>query len=98
MTIRAGEGVLALSNTANRDPAAFGAPDEFDIAGGRGARNHLGSGCGAHQRQGQNLAWLELRIVFDTLFRRVPRLRLAKLVEELPFKSDGQVYGLTICR
>lgn len=52
----------------------------------------------AHQCQGQNLARLELRIVFDTLFRRVPRLRLAKPVEELPFKSDGQVYGLTRCR
>jgi cytochrome P450 len=92
VTIRAGEGVLALSNTANRDPAAFDAPDEFDIA--RGARNHLGFGYGAHQCLGQNLARLELRIVFDTLFRRMPGLRLAKPVEDLPFKSDGQVYGL----
>ncbi|MFK0021234.1 cytochrome P450 [Streptomyces sp. NPDC090798] len=92
VTIRAGEGVLALSNTANRDPAAFEAPDEFDIE--RDSRNHLGFGYGAHQCLGQNLARAELRIVFDTLFRRLPGLRLTRPAEELPFKADGNVYGL----
>jgi cytochrome P450 len=92
VTIRAGEGVLALANAANRDPAAFDTPDEFDIE--RDARHHLGFGYGAHQCLGQNLARTELRIVFDTLVRRVPGLRLAQPVEELPFKVDGNVYGL----
>jgi cytochrome P450 len=92
MTIRAGEGVLILGNAANRDPAAFDDPDELDIE--RGAMNHVTFGYGAHQCLGQNLARLELQIVFDTLFRRIPGLRLATPAEDLPFKDDAAVYGV----
>ncbi|TVT45275.1 cytochrome P450 [Amycolatopsis rhizosphaerae] len=92
VTIRAGEGVLALGNTANRDPEAFDDPEEFDIE--RGARHHIAFGFGAHQCLGQNLARMELQIVFDTLFRRVPGLRLAVDAGELPFKDDANIYGL----
>lgn len=90
--IRAGEGVLGLSNTADRDPAVFPDPDAFDID--RGGRHHLAFGYGPHQCLGQNLARLELRIVLDTLFRRIPGLRCAVPVDELPFKNDVDIYGL----
>jgi cytochrome P450 len=90
--IRKGEGVVALGNTANRDPEAFDHPDELDV--NRGARHHVAFGFGAHQCLGQNLARMELQIVFDTLFRRVPGLRLAVPAGELPFKDDANVYGL----
>jgi cytochrome P450 len=90
--IRAGDGVVTLGNAANHDPDAFGQPDRLDI--GRGARHHVAFGFGPHQCLGQNLARIELQIVFDTLFRRVPGLRLAAPVEDLPFKDDGTVYGL----
>jgi cytochrome P450 len=90
--IHAGEGVVALGNAANRDPSAFADPDSLDIE--RGARHHIAFGFGAHQCLGQNLARLELQIVFDTLFARVPSLRLAAPVDELPFKDDAAIYGL----
>ena len=90
--IRAGEGVVVLSNAANRDPAAFPDGDRFDVE--RGARHHIAFGFGAHQCLGQNLARLELQIVFDTLVRRIPGLRLAAPVDELPFKDDANDYGL----
>jgi cytochrome P450 len=90
--VRAGEGVIALGNTANRDPAAFEHPDEFDVE--RGARHHIAFGFGAHQCLGQNLARMELQIVFDTLFARIPGLRLAAGPDELPFKDDAAVYGM----
>ncbi|UJW33388.1 cytochrome P450 [Saccharothrix sp. AJ9571] len=90
--IRAGEGVLGLSNAANHDPAAYDRPDELDIA--RGARNHVAFGFGAHQCLGQNLARMELQIVFDTLFRRVPGLRIDKPIDELDYKRNSTVYGL----
>ncbi|GGK22247.1 cytochrome P450 [Pilimelia terevasa] len=90
--IRAGEGVLALGNAANRDPEVFAEPHEFDID--RGARHHVAFGYGIHQCLGQNLARLELQVVFDTLFRRFPGLRLAVPMAELPFKDDAFVYGL----
>jgi cytochrome P450 len=92
MTIRAGEGVLALAYSANRDPEAFEDPDSFDIE--RGARHHVAFGFGPHQCLGQNLARMELQIVFDTLLRRIPDLRLAAPVADLPFKDDASVYGL----
>ncbi|MEV6638225.1 cytochrome P450 [Actinoplanes sp. NPDC051470] len=90
--IRAGEGVLALGYSANRDPRAFENPDELDIE--RSARHHVAFGFGPHQCLGQNLARMELQIVFDTLFRRVPTLELAVDVDELPFKDDANIYGL----
>jgi cytochrome P450 len=90
--IRAGDGVLALGYAANRDPGAFADPDELDIE--RGARHHVAFGFGPHQCLGQNLARMELQIVFDTLFRRIPELELAAPVDELPFKDDANIYGL----
>ncbi|MBB5153128.1 cytochrome P450 [Saccharopolyspora phatthalungensis] len=90
--IRAGEGVVALALAANHDPEVFDRPDELDLT--RSARQHVAFGFGPHQCIGQNLARLELQIVFDTLFRRVPGLRLATAVEDLPFKQDGTVYGV----
>jgi cytochrome P450 len=90
--IRAGEGVIALGNAANRDPEAFDDPDALDVE--RGARHHVAFGFGAHQCLGQNLARTELQIVFDTLFQRIPELRLATTVGNLPFKDDVVIYGL----
>jgi cytochrome P450 len=90
--IRAGEGVLALGYSANRDPRAFDNPDELDVE--RGARHHVAFGFGPHQYLGQNLARMELQMVFDTLFRRVPTLALAADVDELRFKDDANIYGL----
>ncbi|MFC5815234.1 cytochrome P450 [Nonomuraea harbinensis] len=90
--IKAGEGVIVSALSANWDPAAFKDPAELDVE--RGARHHLAFGFGPHQCLGQNLARMELQIVFDTLFRRVPALRLATPAEDLPFKSDAVVYGV----
>ncbi|RSM54204.1 cytochrome P450 [Amycolatopsis sp. WAC 01376] len=90
--IRAGEGVVGLSNAGNHDPDGFENPDTFDIE--RGARHHVAFGFGVHQCLGQNLARMELQIVFDTLFKRIPGIRIAVPVDELPFKHDSSIYGL----
>jgi cytochrome P450 len=92
VTVKAGEGVLTLGNAANHDPSVFEDPDRLDVT--RGARNHIAFGYGAHQCLGQNLARVELQIVFDTLFARVPTLRVDMPLSELPFKDDATVYGL----
>jgi cytochrome P450 len=92
VSIRAGDGVIVSTLSANWDPAAFKDPAELDIE--RGTRHHLAFGFGPHQCLGQNLARMELQIVFDTLFRRIPSLRLATLPEDLPFKTDAVIYGV----
>ena len=89
--IRAGEGVVVSGLSANRDPSVFPEPGELDV--GRGARHHLAFGYGPHQCLGQNLARLELQIVFDTLFRRIPGLRLAVAADEIAVKSDAVIFG-----
>jgi cytochrome P450 len=90
--IKAGEGLVALAATANRDEAAFEQPDGFDIT--RGARHHVAFGYGIHQCLGQNLARTELAMVFGTLFRRIPGLRLAVPMTEVPLKNDSFIYGV----
>jgi cytochrome P450 len=90
-TIRAGEGVVVLGYAANTDPAAFERPGELDIE--RGARHHVAFGFGPHQCLGQNLARLELQVVFDTLFRRIPGIRLTGPSAELKTK-EAIIFGL----
>lgn len=90
--IRAGEGVILPNDVANRDPAVFPGPDELDLR--RDARRHVAFGFGVHQCLGQNLARMELQVAYGTLYRRVPTLRLATDLERIPFKHDGQVYGV----
>ena len=90
--IRAGEGVIVADDIGNRDPDAFPDPDRLDI--GRDARHHVAFGFGVHQCLGQPLARLELQVVYGTLYRRMPTLRLAAELDEIPFKHDGSVYGV----
>ena len=90
--IRAGEGIIAPLPAANWDPKAFPDPEQVDIA--RSASHHHAFGWGPHQCVGQQLARVELQVVFSTLFRRVPTLRLAVDPSELRFKEDSQAYGI----
>ncbi|MEV6167932.1 cytochrome P450 [Streptomyces sp. NPDC051954] len=91
--IRAGEGIVVVNETANRDAGVFGDdPDGLDL--GRDARRHVTFGYGIHQCLGQSLARMELQVVYSTLYRRIPTLRLAAGVDDIPFKHDGFIYGV----
>ena len=90
--IRAGEGIIALNSAADRDKRVFADPDALDIA--RDTGQHMAFGYGIHQCLGQNLARLELQIVYTTLFERVPSLRLAIPFDEVPFKESANFYGI----
>jgi hypothetical protein len=37
---------------------------------------------------------MELQVVYSTLYRRIPQLRLAVDLADVPFKHDGLVYGV----
>ncbi|MET8627259.1 cytochrome P450 [Kitasatospora sp. NPDC004669] len=90
--IRAGEGVVCVINTANRDERQFPDGDQLDLS--RDARLHLAFGFGVHQCLGQPLARLELQIALDTILRRLPELRLAVPFEEIRFRGEMLVYGV----
>ena len=91
-TIRAGEGIIIDLAPANWDANAYPRPDEVDFT--RDASQELGFGFGRHQCVGQQLARAELQIVFQTLLRRIPTLRLAIPFDEVPFKHDRLAYGV----
>ena len=91
-TIRAGEGVVLAGDIANRDPSVFPDPDVLDLR--RNPRRHVAFGFGVHQCLGQPLARMELQVVYSTLYKRIPTLRLATTLEKIPFKHDGSVYGV----
>ncbi|OBK15981.1 cytochrome P450 [Mycobacterium asiaticum] len=91
-TIRAGEGIILDVAPANWDSRQFPEPDRLDLTRNDGP--HVGFGYGRHQCVGQQLARMELQIVLPTLFRRIPTLKLAVPVEELPFKHDALAYGV----
>jgi cytochrome P450 len=91
-TIRGGEGIIIDLAPANWDAAAYPEPDRLDLT--RDAGQQLGFGYGRHQCVGQQLARAELQIVFHTLVRRIPSLRLATPFDEIPFKHDRLAYGV----
>lgn len=92
VTVRAGEAVLPLFTTANRDPSVFSDPDRFDI--GRALANHLAFGAGAHHCPGAQLARLELQEAFRGLLSRMPGLQLAIPAEELRSKPGMALHSL----
>ena len=81
-----------MLGAANRDPAHQLDPDRLDLS--RGGTAHLAFGRGPHFCVGQPLARVELQVVYSTLYRRVPTLRLATELSTVPFKHDALVYGV----
>lgn len=70
--IRAGDRVIAVIGSANRDPAVFASPDTFDIT--RSPNPHLTFGYGTHFCLGAPLARLEAQIALPILHRRYPTM------------------------
>lgn len=67
--------MMPLLASANRDPAVFDRPDEFDIT--RSPNPHIAFSKGAHFCLGASLARMEARIAIGNLVARFPGLRLA---------------------
>jgi len=92
VVIPAGEQVMPLYSTANRDPSAFTDPDRFDVT--RDAASHLAFGAGVHHCLGAQLARVELQEAFRGLIGRLPGLRLAVPASDLEFKPGMAIHSL----
>lgn len=88
-TIRKGDRVMPLFQSACRDEELFADPDTFNID--RNPNNHMAFGFGAHTCVGQHLAKLELRVMFEQL---LPRLESIEVLGEGKVTHTNFVGGL----
>jgi cytochrome P450 len=84
-TLRAGQGVMLLYRSANRDEREFPEPDRFDIH--RRAPRILSFGHGTHVCLGQHVARLEARIMYEELLREIPDYEVVE-EEVVPARSE----------
>ncbi|MDH6579516.1 cytochrome P450 [Kitasatospora sp. MAP5-34] len=89
--VRAGEYVVPVINSANRDETVFPAAAQVDFS--RETNAHLGFGHGLHRCLGSALARLELRTALGALLLRLPGLRLAVPAGEITWCEGGLVRG-----
>lgn len=87
--MKAGDEVLLMYASGNRDERVFADPDRFDVT--RSPNNHIGFGFGTHFCLGSSLARIEIRIMFEELIRRLPDWRLAP-------GEDPKILGATFTR
>jgi cytochrome P450 len=79
--------VLILSATpGNFDEAVFSQPDVVDFD--RQSNPMLTFGRGIHACLGQQLARMELQVLWSTLLKRLPSVQLAVAPTEIPWRSD----------
>ncbi|ANI42157.1 cytochrome P450 [Mycolicibacterium vaccae] len=90
-SLKSGEKIMLMFESANFDEAVFGNPDEFDIH--RNPNSHLAFGFGTHFCLGNQLARLELRLMLTKVLQRLPDMRLAD-EGMLPLRPANFVSGL----
>lgn len=90
-SLKAGEKIMLMFESANFDETAFDNPEEFDIH--RNPNSHLAFGFGTHFCLGNQLARLELKIMLTKVLARLPDLRLAD-ESMLPLRPANFVSGL----
>jgi cytochrome P450 len=85
--LRAGDRVMVLFGSANRDERAFVDPDRFDV--GRRGTDHLAFGRGEHGCIGMQLARLEMDSLLRALARRVQRFEILESEQLLSNSLHG---------
>ncbi|KAH7123297.1 cytochrome P450 55A3 [Dactylonectria estremocensis] len=94
-TIRAGEGIIASNQSANRDEDIFPDPDVFNMHRDNSTHDALGFGFGPHRCVAEILAKTELETVFATLFQKLPGLKVATPLEEAGYFPRNKDIGIT---
>ncbi|KID94108.1 cytochrome P450, partial [Metarhizium majus ARSEF 297] len=92
--VKAGEGIIASNQSANRDEEIFTRPDEFDMHRKWPSQDALGFGFGEHRCIAEGLAKAELTTVFSTLFQQLPHLKLSVPISEIKYTPLHKDVGI----
>ncbi len=92
--IKKGDRVVMWYPAVNRDEDVFPNADVFDIT--RTPNEHLAFGIGEHFCLGAGFARLELRVLFEELFRRFPDIELAGPPQRLRSTFIGGIKHLPV--
>jgi cholest-4-en-3-one 26-monooxygenase len=93
--IKEGDKVVIYYGSANRDEDIFPDADAFDV--GRDPNPHVAFGPGGpHFCLGANLARLEIRIMFETLMKRLPEMEQAGPASYLQSNFIGGIKHLPV--
>ncbi len=90
-SLKQGEKMILLFESANFDEAVFGDPENFRIQ--RDPNSHLAFGFGTHFCLGNQLARIELRNMTRRLLQRLPDMQLVS-DDALPLRPANFVSGL----
>jgi len=90
-TIDAGQSVLLVLASANRDPNVFDHPDELDFH--RPKDKHLGFGDWIHICIGQFLARIETRAALSALIEEFGEFELATAEADVPYRPNFNLRG-----
>jgi cytochrome P450 len=94
--LAAGSLAFVLLAAANRDPAHFPHPENFDV--GREPNEHVSFGEGIHFCLGAPLARLEGAIAIESMLEKFPRLQLANPSAQLEYRGSMALRGLSELR
>jgi cholest-4-en-3-one 26-monooxygenase len=80
--VKAGEKVLLWYTSGNRDEEVYGNSMQFDVS--RNPNPHVAfGGGGPHFCMGFSLAQLEIKVMFEELFKRLPDIKISGEVQRL---------------
>ncbi|MDB5714351.1 MAG: hypothetical protein JWO15_1748 [Sphingomonadales bacterium] len=94
VALKAGEPMLLRFGAADRDPARFEKPDEFDILR-TNARDHLAFGAGIHTCLGMALARMEMIVALPILLSRLNNMRFADGLNSFQYSPSPILRGVT---
>lgn len=92
VSIPAGELVLPMLSSANRDENEFTDPDIFNLD--RDTRKHLAFGRGVHVCLGAPLARIEGQEIIKEILLQFPNIQLSTSVDKLMWRKDVALRGL----
>jgi hypothetical protein len=92
--IAAGDRLILLWASANRDERRIADPDVLNLR--RSAVHHMALGEGIHHCIGAPLARMESRIAFEEFFRRVPEYEVAGPIERMFTRQERGVASLPV--